>query len=316
MAEDSFDAPSDYEHASGGDGTNIWMWVGIGCGVILLVVAGALIFGGYKSYSCCKQAMERQKEARETSLEFATDLRDADYESAWDRTTEAFRSGTTLDGFRGSIEAYRERIEGSVPEMVGIRPPANRGGDGKGVWEVDIGFMPHAGETYVVLQLQLAEKGKGEQREFLVADLALRERDRNVATEPPARRIRRFNRLVAEDQIESARGLFAERFEPAQSEEAFQSYVDEHSSVFGAAELEFYSIRYEAGLGATVLAVHRSTGSGETHVQYGLGKPGALWVITDIELNVEPPGPAEPNAGPPDAGTTDAAGTAGDTTGD
>lgn len=316
MADDSFDAPSDYQTGSSGGGTNIWMWLGIGCGVVLLLVAGALIFGGYKSYSCCKQAIERQKEARETSLTFARDLRDASYDSAWKRTSESFRSGTSLEKFRASVEKYRSRLDGSVPEMVGIRPPTNQGQGGKGIWEVDIGFMPHAGETYVVMQLQLAEQGEGEKREFSVDGLALRERERNVATEPPARRVRRFNRLVAEEKVENARGVFAESFEPAKSKESFKSYVEQHASVFGSADVEFRSIQYEAGRGAVVLAVHRSAGADETYVRYGLGKSRALWVITNVEVGVSPPESAEPTAAPPDAGNADASETGGDASGD
>lgn len=316
MGDDSFDAPSDYQSSSGGSETSIWMWVGIGCGAILLILAGTLIFGGYKSYSCCKQAIERQKAARQAAARFARDLRDGDYQSARGRTTEAFRSRTSRETLQRRVEQYRDRIDGSVPELVGFRRHLDEKGGGGGAWELDVGFMPHAGETFVFMRLQLHKQGQGENLEFRVDEMRLEERRRDVATEPPARQVRRFNKLVDEGEFDVARGRFTDSFEPGGSNERFRAYLDKHESVFGSGAPEFRSIQYERGPNATVLAGHR-TSSGETvHVRYVMEKSGATWMIATIEVGVEPPRPEPAVPATPDADTADTTEDGSDVSGD
>jgi len=287
MADESSNAVGHYSSSSSGGGTSIWMWVGIGCGTVLLGGAAALIFGGYKSYSCCKEAVERQKAARQTAMAFAVDLRDSNYESAWGRTTEAFREGYSRKEFRNTVEEYRDRVGGSVPELVGFRTPAGREEGKSERWELDVGFRPHAGETYVVMRIRLAEQKPDGKPEFLVDEMNLEEREREVNAEPAARRVRRFNRLLEEGSEELARGIAASGFEPASSEEKFRTYVQGEGAVHGASGLEIRSIRYERGREATVYATHEGPDGESVDVRYSMVKSGAFWKIAGVEVGVE-----------------------------
>lgn len=305
MGNGSFEKPSDYkEGAGGGDGYGIWVWLGGGCAVLLALGAVLLVFGAYKGFSCCRETLEQQAEARLFALEYARLLRDAEYDEAWKQSAESFQDRTSRESFERRIEQYRSRIRKSTPVPMGMNREI-QSANGPGYWVVDIGFMPNGGETFVVMNARLAQRGEGDERRFRVDKLKFRERRRDLASEPPVRRIQTFNRQLSEDELEAARGALADEFEQGRTEGEFEQFFDGHDDVLGRTLVRVETVRYNADGPVTVEALHDRRGGSTDRVRYRLVRAGGPWKIDRIEFGVEAPngdGPDTADSAQPETG--------------
>ena len=98
-----FKPPSDFVAEDSGGGSNVWKYVGIGCGVILLAVGIAFAFGAWKTASCCGDAMDVAKysmAAQNTAKTFASNVSRGNADKAYELTSSSFQERVSPDNFR------------------------------------------------------------------------------------------------------------------------------------------------------------------------------------------------------------------------
>jgi hypothetical protein len=271
---------------------SIWLWLGGGCAVVLLIVGIALAFGVYKGVTCCQSTIEQQRKARAFVEEFAQDLRRRDYDAAWEKTSSSMEMRTSRKEFIATVREHQDAILRSnqinlesFNRHLGSQDPENSGS----YWKVELAFMPRSGSEYVVMRLRLVGEKVDQETVFHVDDIDFTTRERKLATEPPAEVVRRFNRMIAEKKVDVARDkVDREAFGPAGGLEEFEQFVASHDDLLGGGAEAVIDVRYpEANRAVVDLRKRRSDGT-EALVRYQLHKQGQLlWSITDIAFDVE-----------------------------
>lgn len=286
------------EEGSGRSGNKkLWLYLGGGCAVILLVAGILFLFGAYKGVTCCQQALERQRKARAFSVQFAEQIRDGDVESAYESTTRAYRDGTPLDALNSRLEPHREDIDGSMPMPLAVN---RRIDDDDDFWVVHVGFMPKSGATFVVMKLRLVAEGEGESLKFLVDGIDFETRQRKLDKEQPARVVGEFHEHLTQGKFQPARAMMTGKYAEEGQEEAFRKFVDGHGTLLSSGEIDVDAIRYAEGRKARVEATHRPESGESTLVRYHLVAEDGVWKIEGIEVDAKPeeagdgPTPDEP----------------------
>ncbi len=290
-------------------GSNIWLWIGGGCLGVLLIGAIVLAFGAYKGVTCCQQALERQSKARKLVREFAGQLRDGDYEAAYEQLSPRYRDRLSREEFTSTVRAHRDRLAGTFPILVGMNRQFEEGSDddSRQAWAARVGFMPREGEELLVGKFRLVMEEVDGEAIFHVDDVEFERREREIAEEPPARIVEQFHDNFSEGDRESSRRFVAgARVDAGSASEAW-SIVESHEAIFEAIGLEVLAVGYRPPDGAVVDVRHRSE-SGETHlVRYRLTRGSGGWHVTDVA--VDPPDLEAPDdaadgleSGGPDAG--------------
>ena len=276
---------------SSSDSNNIWLWLGGGCALVLIVGGILLSFGAYKGVTCCQSALERQKKARQFALSFAEDIQGAKYDKAWSKTSERLRLAITKDDLTDRVERVGAQLAETMLRVEGLNQQI--GGTNKDTsgshYVVDVAFMPRAGTSYVVMKTRLINIGKSEQPEFRVDEVEFVRRARKMAAEPPAQVVQRFNKNVADGNMEGALNqVDGDAFAAGESTKTLKTYVAGEGALLEKSSFAVVDVRYEPGEGATVDARHELPDGSRQLVRYRVAKEGVRWRIAGVEIGVEP----------------------------
>lgn len=296
MAPQEFEPPSDFvEEDDSGGGMSAWKWLGIGCGVVVLVVGALLAFGTWKSVSCCQQMGEAVEGSTMHGSEFARALASGKYDEARSMMSQSLASQTTEADLREELAPYQSFFDEASPRIAGqdVNQEGGFGGE-EMLFALRYEFSPESSEEKLVLLVDVAAREEGGGYTYQVEDYQLEERRRKLSSEPPAELVLNLHEHVYSGNYEEAFELMRDDPEDGQDLESFKGFIKEHEEIFMASEIDIGSVDYdgqsEARVRADAIEGDQVVASLEYLVEVGQGVPPG-WRITSIHPNYsEEPG--------------------------
>jgi hypothetical protein len=317
-----FKPPSDFVAEDSGGGNNVWKYLGIGCGVVLLIVGIAFAFGAWKTASCCGDAMDAAKhtmKAQETATQFANKLSSGDAKGAYALTSEAYKSSVSLDEFQKTLSTHSDMLRASTPRPSGVQSQQPSQSDGQDIkaddWTMTYEFSGSQSASKLVMTLNVTREGEGEDAKFFVNDMRFDERRRVLSAEPPAETVLSFHRYVQRGNYSSAYNLMAPEYSTKTDRSTFDEFVGaEYDTLYYGGAPEITAVDYGNGR-AVVIAETVGEQGIQWRIEYeltrGLGPNG--WVISAIAPQELGEGaPSEGAGGKPAAEETAGDGQAGE----
>ncbi|MFP4597006.1 MAG: hypothetical protein ACOC9J_02680 [Persicimonas sp.] len=299
MARVEFKPPSDFtpEDAGGGK-TNIWKWLGIGCGVIVLIVGLAMAFGAWKTVSCCTEFASSGQEATAFSLTFAEDLANSEVEQARSKMSPSLASRISTEELATKLDEHAELLSNSMPRMTNVS--LNQRDDEEMRWEVTVEFSPATSDEKLVVITDVLGQGEGEEREFSIDALTFDRRARNLRSEPPAEAVLSLHRQLAGGNFEEAYKSMGREFTEQNNLSAFRDYIRAQPPVFRSGDVQVREVDYSGQRQAYVHAEIVADGR-RARIEYVVEQPAnhqPRWNITSInpeyeDTGGEPPGDAD-----------------------
>ncbi len=317
----AFQPPSDMVNGGGSSTTKkVFVGLGIGCGLVLILLGLMLSAGAFKAVTCCndvKKIADSSVGAQQFAGEFATELAEGKHDEAYARTSSAFQSAMSKDAFTGAVEAHREQMKASKPRLQGMDLQQS-GGDkpsmeqlAKGSWLMSFQFAGPQDSTMLLLNFRVASAPEGAERAFEIDDVTFDERPRNLSYEPPAEEVLKVHDLIQRSQYEAAYNRLGDQFRSTADNAAWRAFLKDAGEVLTASDLQIREVAYnDANTQATVMAHAKSTSGKDAIVQFELQSqmPGLGWRIVTIapliaESNNAPIDPSAPS-GETHAGAT------------
>ena len=329
MVRNEFKPPSDFvNEESGGGGKKVWKWVGIGCGVIVLIVGIFLALGTWKTVSCCSDAVDvaqSTNQARQFGLEFAGRLSQGKVDKAWSQTSAKFQSETSREQFEEKVAAHAELLGASQPRMANLNVQ-HQGSQKPTRWEMSVEFAQPTGDQKLVLITEAVRQGEGDSASFHIDSLRFDVRHRSLSDEPPAREVIAFHGDLRGGSYEAAYKRLAPSFAKERDTQSFRDFIGQQEALFTAQPVNVGAVEYLSGRQARVVVQVNPEQGQPGVIEYRLRQmmPGMPnWKINSIAPTYESaPKAAEPaeeaDASGPDAGAegVDGGGDAGGQTGE
>jgi hypothetical protein len=300
-----FKPPSDFVDDSGG-GTNVWKWVGIGCGAVLVIVGIALAFGAWKTASCCGDVVDMSKysiAAGQTAGTFANNVARGNLDEAYAATSDAFKEQHSKEQFREMLQEHSDMLQSSAPRQAGVQAQ----GVGQKAeeqmkpkrWDVSFEFAGPKSETKLIMRVEVRRKGEGEEATFSVNGVEFAERKRVLSAEPPAESVQAFHRHVQRGDIQSAEQLLTAEFKG----QSLDVMLDEFGPGFYGSSPKIESVEYGQNTASVVAStVGENEGSWRFNYKLQRGISATGWVIAQIDVNPvslgdgKSPGGSEPES--------------------
>lgn len=323
----AFQPPSDMG-SSGGSGGNkrkLWLGLGIGCGVILILTGILFAAGAFKAVSCCntvKDVAEGSVAAQEFGQRFANAAATGDTAAAYAMTSDAFQQSTSEEAFKQVVSEHRARMETNTPRLFDMQMKAQDGASLESLkqsgWRLSYQFAGPTDQEMLLLIFSVERDPGGAEGEasFVISDVMFDERPRDLAREAPATEVLEFHETLQRGNYEQAYARLAPAFQEETGFEAFRKFLDDAGEALTKSSLTIRQVDYsDDNLQSTIVA-HAATASGaDALVQYELvpfqpNLPNVGWRIVAIApLVAEAPASPEPEAS--DAGADRASGDAG-----
>ncbi|MGM0555425.1 MAG: hypothetical protein ACQEVA_03505 [Myxococcota bacterium] len=300
-----FKPPSDFVADDSGGGNNVWKYLGIGCGVVLLIVGIAFAFGAWKTASCCGDAMDAAKQtmkAQQASAQFADKVSAGDTQEAYALTSEAYQNSVSLDEFQKTLSAHAELLRSSPPRPSGVQAQQSDQSDGQNLkandWTMKYEFSGPQSSKKLVMTLNVMREGEGEDAQFFVDDMRFDERRRVLSAEPPAEAVTSFHRHVRRGNYGSAYDLMGPEYSTETDRATFEEFVGgEYESAYHGDEPEIRAVDYGNGRAVVIAETVGEQGATwriEYELKRGIGPSG--WVVSAIApQRVGDAAPAEPD---------------------
>ena len=281
-----FKPPSDFQSEDSGGGGNkqIWTWLGIGCGAILLVVAGFLAYGAYETASCCGQVVDAGKytmSAQQTSQEFARKLGQGKFTEAWDMTTDDLRSRMSVDELKEKLAEHGDLLRNSSARMGQINVQS-KGGQQDAMkpeaWDTSFHFSPPSADEKLVMNLVVVREGEGDAARFFIDDVRLNRRKRVLRSEPPARAVLEFHRNLQQGAYQQAYQTMSMSYQQNNTQADFESMVDENVEALVEGRPKVTAVDYSGNQAMVTVSVEKSH-----RINYTLSKQIG-WSIDEMKV--------------------------------
>ncbi|QDG49747.1 hypothetical protein FIV42_03045 [Persicimonas caeni] len=302
MALNEFKPPSDFVAEDGGGSGKSWLkWLGIGCGVIVLIIGGLLAVGTWKTASCCGDLYDQARlsvEAGKFSTEFGNDLAQGEVEAARAKMTDALRAEVSADDLQSTLSQY-ERFLVAGPGRLSNVSVEKKDMDQPTRWKMTLDFAPPAGTEKLVAMLEIISRGEDEAQTFLVDELKFETRTRDISSEPPAVEVLDFHRQLRGGNFENAYRHMSSGFTQQNNVDAFRSFVREQKEVFRTGDVDIQSIDYSGQKKARVVALLTNDSGESARVVYDLVRPVDTvpkWLIEGVTPNYDAAAPAPDGA--------------------
>lgn len=322
MALNEFKPPSDFVADDGGGSGKSWLkWLGIGCGVIVLIIGGLLAVGTWKTASCCGQLYDearRSVEANQLSLALGSDLAQGNIEAARAKMTDELKATISAEDLQNTLSEHQSFLSAGPGRLSNMSVEKNDL-DEPMRWKMTLDFAPPAGNEKLVAMIEVISRGEGEEATFMVDSLQFETRTRDIASEPPAVEVLDFHRQLRGGNFESAYRHMSSEFTQKNNIDVFRSFVREQEEVFRTGTIEIQSVAYANQSKARVIALLEADGE-RVQVVYELVRPMhnmPKWLIDGVtpSYDVVSPQPqpqdadagASPDASPDDRGDREGA---------
>ncbi len=310
----AFEPPSDYVPTSKGGGkSKIWMILGGGCLVLLLLIGGLFAVGGFKAVSCCNQLQDvaaRTMAAQQFALGWGTQVGAGDLDAAYQALTEAERQKTDLTAFKALFAADARELGASQPQLFNTNAVRHEAITDVKAWRISLQYAAPSAREMVVLSFDVTLVDP-EANTFGIEGIDIDRRARMMDSEAPAREVLQFHEELQAGRYEMAYGRLPQEFKNETSLETFRAFLDGEGSVLVGSELEIGEISYPGPQRATVMAIARRVDK-RAIVQYELQSspvPGIqMWQIMAISPTLQTNLADTPDdEGASDAGESDGA---------
>ena len=197
----AFEPPSDYVGSDGGSGggkKKLWIFLGGGC--LLVILAFALLFGAgaFKMVSCCNQFQDVAKRtvaAQNYGYEFASLVGERKVDEAYSRLSDQAQGVLSAEDFARQVEEYGPMLDASTAPRrrnMQARQTGTEVSDVK-AWNQSYQFSGPKSTEMLVLSFEVQQQGEGETAAFEIAEVDFDVRPRNLAAEPPAAEVTEFH---------------------------------------------------------------------------------------------------------------------------
>lgn len=286
-----FKPPSDFVADDSGGGNNVWKYLGIGCGVVLLIIGIAFAFGAWKTASCCGDVVDAGKytaAASQTATQFAANVSSGKVDEAYSQTSESFQERVTKEQFRKRLAQHARFLQASAPRQSGMETDTGQDPQNTELkpseWTISFEFAGPDSTEKLAMTLGVVRKGEGDDAEIAVDSMRFDVRERVLAAEPPAQTVTDFHRKVQRGSYDLAYKLMASEYSTKNDRSAFDGFLDENQSAFLGSTPTIKSVDYGSGR-ATVVAETSSQKGEKWRISYELtrGFSTTGWSITSIE---------------------------------
>lgn len=284
----AFEPPSDYVPPSKGGGKNtLWMVLGGGCLVLLLVIGGLFAAGAFKAVSCCNQLQNvasRTMAAQQFATGWGSQLGAGDYQAAYQALTEGEKGRTDMAKFSALFAEHATGMQAAPPQLFNTTAVNHEAITDVSAWRISLQYSTPSAKEMVVVSFDTVLTGE-EPVTFGVENIDVDKRPRVLGGEPPAREVLEFHDELQAGRYEMAYGRLPDAFKDATSLDTFRAFLDAEGSILVGTKLEIQEVAYPDPTRATVMAI--ATGEGRKGVvQYELqGSPMAgmqMWQIMTI----------------------------------
>lgn len=298
----AFAPPSDMTPGSGGSSTTkkVFVGLGIGCGVLLIIIGILFAAGAFKAVSCCNEfgdVMDSSTMVKDFSADFAQEIWEGKLDEAYARTSSSYQEKITLEQFKAAIEVHRKRIEANQPRLFNMNLE-NHGEElpsleamANGAWLMSYQFAGPQDETMLLLifravPTQTEDGTKG----YEVDEVNFDERERSLDHEPPASEVLRVHEIIKRGQYELAFSRFGNEFKQSSDRAAFREFMKSTSVGDALKSTEMLEIKHvdynEANTQATVMTLAQNSKGENVILQFELTSPpqmpGVGWRIVTI----------------------------------
>lgn len=294
--------------SGGGKRKKLWVGLGIGCGVFLLIIGILFAAGAFQAVKCCdtvKDATERSAAGIAFGQEFAAKVANVDAPAAYAMTSEEYRAKVSPEEFAKMLAEHREQLSSSAPRLfhseldVGPNPSPETLKTAK--LKVAYQFAAPASEKMLLMTFWIDRQGEGEEATMSATDIEFDERPRDLALEPAGKAVLELHEKLQRSQYEQAYATLSPAFQGETEMAAFRKFLEDAGEPLTASKLTLREIQYKGdGTQATVVA-HAETRSGKSAIiQYEVLDsnpqfPGFPWEVAAIAPLVAEAAPAEKN---------------------
>jgi hypothetical protein len=286
MIRNEFKPPSDFVADDGGSGSSsVWKWLGIGCGVIALLFGVLLLFGTWKTVSCCGDVQDFVKvnmEVGQFGNDFGSTLASGDVDRARSKMTDELASHWSAEKLGAKLEEHRSFFSQASPQ---VRNFNSKHAGGEALWELSIDYVPPSGSEKLVVLLEVVKVEDSDPPQFEASGLSFEVREHQMRTEPPAQAVTTFHRHLRSGDYETAYESMSEDFAQEQGLDAFRDFISSQEPVFRRGGIEVRSITYPAQNSARVLVLAQGRDGERAEIEYMLEQPNPglpRWVISAV----------------------------------
>ncbi len=310
----AFEPPSDYvPSAKGGGKSKIWMILGGGCLVLLLLIGGLFAAGAFKAVSCCNQLQDvaaRTMAAQQFALGWGTQVGAGDLDAAYQALTEAERQKTDINAFKALFAEDSKDLAASLPQLFNTNAVHHEAITDVKAWRISLQYATPSAHEMLVLSFDVTLVDP-EANTFGIEGIDLDKRARVMGSEAPAREVLQFHEELQAGRYEMAYGRLPQQFKDSTSLETFRAFLDNEGSVLIGSTLEIGEISYPEPNRATVMAIATRVDK-KAVVQYELQSPTMpgiqMWQIMAISPTLQTnPTPELEDEGASDGGESDGA---------
>ena len=292
----AFQPPSDMTGGGAGGGRKkLWIGLGIGCGVVLLVIGILFAAGAFQAVTCCsevKNLAESSVVVRDFGQSFADAVHAGNVDAAYEKTSPEFQAGMTPEQFAQAVEAHREAMQANAPRLFDMQLQSKNSQSikdiSKGKWRLSYQFAKPSDEKMLLLSFLVVAVGEGADQKFVIDDVRFDESLRDLEREPPAQEVLEIHEMLQRGNSQMAYVRLAPGFQEETDHEAFQQFLRDTGDVLTHSKLEIREVAYnDSNTQATVMAHARTLGGKDAIVQFELvplqsEMPGFGWRVVSI----------------------------------
>lgn len=309
----AFQPPSDMQGEGGSSRSKkVFIGLGIGCGVVLLIIGILFAAGAFKAVSCCNQVKgiaEKSMGAEQFANQFAQDIWEGNLDQAYATTSDEFQQEVSREAFGSAVEAHRDRMAANAPRMFNMQLEQEGAQQpsleqlAQGTWLMSYQFAGPSDETMLLLNFRVKSAPADDGEKFVAADVAFDERPRNLEIEPPASEVLKVHDMIQRGQYELAYARLGDAFRSSTDRDTWRQFLDDAGPILTQSDLEIREVAYgQNNAQATIMAHARTSGGKSGIVQFELvpmqsDLPGFGWRIVTIAPMVaetQADGPDEP----------------------
>jgi hypothetical protein len=285
-----FNPPSDFSaDPSSGSKKKIWVFLGVGCGAMLLVVGLLFAVGAFRAVSCCTDLADVGKRtitAQLTAQEVSLALHQGEYETAYRYVSSSLRAELSPQQFREVFRPHEELLQSGYPLLADMQTRGESLEELRDItaWTAVVRFIPPTGQEVLVVDLGLQWRGEEADPAVELVSVHVDRRVRPLEEEPAARSVQVFLRTLRQGEWEEARRQLSPDSPLRQGElDGFRSFVRDHGEVLTGDRPRIESVAY-GPLEANVVVVQ-----GSVAMTFLLESSGGHWRILTIERSSRRP---------------------------
>lgn len=251
MMRAEFNPPSDFTPDESGSGKKkIWMYLGLGCGGLLLIIGVLFALGAFRAVSCCSDLVDvgkRSAEAQARVQQMSLAIHHGEMERAYGFTSSSYQSSVSRQEFEEVFAPHLEIVRTGYPIVVDMQVKGESFDELRETasWVATVRFVPPRGQEILIADYHVVWTGEEGGRSIEVTSVQVERRVRPLQEEPPAQAVRAFLSTLRQGDWEAARRQLSAESPMRQGDlEEFRAFVRTHESVLTDRDIEIIGVEY------------------------------------------------------------------------